>query len=345
MTHPFHREVPLINQYFGSFIFFWQCAFPQSDFLEKLRKLNVQNTVKKINQKIARKEFEPGRILQVDRIKDLPAEQFKRNYLDQNMPVVIDNGAGDWDCTKKWNIDYLEKYLGDEKIIFLDTVGLTEKDMDQSNSKTDAVVTDTMSAKEFAQALKNGSKKYLRFSLFMESRKDFQKDLNHKWLEERRNGFFRPGYQTFIGPKDRTTPIHAASSAFFYIMADGEKKWTFFSANSTVLINNIPSGRNYNMSDVNINNPDLNLYPGFNLLTRYECYLKKGDILFVPGYMWHEVENHTISWACNYRFNSLDEVFRYPTFILTRIFFSKPSVLTSFLQKFILKQKSMAKVE
>jgi lysine-specific demethylase 8 len=268
---------------------------------------------------------EKGIILDVDRRDNLSENEFVKKYLNKNLPVIFNGQANDWVCTKNWNLDYLKENYGDLKIALFESKGLVEKEHDHTNGSNEPVISEEILVSEFVDKIKNGEKKYMRFSPLMEFERALIKDLNHVWLKKFRKCFMGVGYQTFIGASDRITPIHAGTTAFFYIMADGEKKWTLFSASSSVMVGAIPGGRVYNFSDVDINNPNLNKYPGFDLLTKYSCHLKKGDILFVPTWMWHEVENLTESWGVSYRITSLRGFLSYPGMVFVRLFLSRPN--------------------
>lgn len=161
----------------------------------------------------------------------------------------------------------------------------------------------------------------------METHPELCEDLDQTWLEKMRRCFLGISYQTFIGPAKRKTPLHSEVTAFFYIMADGEKKWTLFSTTAFAILNPDRSGRGYNYTKIDIDKPDLNEYPGFEYLQRYTCHLKKGDILFVPAWMWHQVENVTPSWGCSYRFTSLRGFLQFPAFVFIKLFLIKPSFL------------------
>jgi hypothetical protein len=100
----------------------------------------------------------------------------------------------------------------------------------------------------------------------------------------------------------------------------------------------------YNYSDVDINNPDLEKYPGVDNLDRYECTLKEGDILYVPAWMWHEVENLTHTWGVSYRFAHLSQTWRQSfTFTFKRYFLTSPSIFSiiyySFFRSDVAKRK------
>lgn len=337
-----HHEIAAFNRFCAAIIYLLQSVFPKNTFYEKLRKKNVLYITNHLQKKLTAKGLKGGAVIEVDSHVNLSEEDYVKNYLNKHLPVIFSNQAGNWPCAHKWNLEFLKNEMGDVPIDMYESAGLIEKEFDQSNGRKEPFIIEETTGHDLAISIKEGSKKYLRFSSIMETETHLIDDLDHKWLKKMRKCFMGVGYQTFIGSKGRITPIHAGSTAFFYIMADGEKKWTLFSASSSALMNPTPSARVYNFTNVNINNPDIEKYPGFNLLTRYTCTLKKGDILFVPTWMWHEVENLTHSWGLSYRITSLRGFLRYPPYFLVRIFLAKPSFFKILFSALLAKSSTKA---
>ena len=47
-----------------------------------------------------------GKLTEVPRVETISEDEFLRNYLRKSRPVVITNGARDWNATQKWSFDY-----------------------------------------------------------------------------------------------------------------------------------------------------------------------------------------------------------------------------------------------
>lgn len=56
-----------------------------------------------------------------------------------------------------------------------------------------------------------------------------------------------------------------------------------------------------------IDNPDLNIFPKFAQVRRYECFLEAGDILFIPALWFHNVTAIDFCVAVNIFWKNLDE--------------------------------------
>ena len=124
--------------------------------------------------------------------------------------------------------------------------------------------------------------------------------------------------QLFVGiTKGSGTALHAAYTNNFFIMIQGEKKWTFFNPNQLALLYPHFSKKGIYMSSesrfLNMNDDIENVSYNFPLLKyaeRYEVELKEGDILYNPKSWFHSVYNKTeISVACSTRWsNSFDSI-------------------------------------
>lgn len=310
-----HHQISWINRFIASSVFIMRHIFPNNHFLKKVNEKNVGSISSSVFQ---------GKHFEVDRITGLSDSDFVKNYLNKGLPVIFEKEAKNWACTKKWSLDFLKSNYGSTEFSVIDSAGLVESSYDKSNGEKEPVLIKKVLAKDYVDAVRAGEKTYLRFCPIMETQPELLADLNHGWLKKMRRCFLGISYQTFIGPKGRKTPLHSETTAFFYVMASGQKKWTLFSPTALALIAPEVQGRGYNFSKVNINEPQPE-YPGFSKLTKFVCTLNQGDILFVPAWMWHEVENLTESWGVSYRFTSLRGFLRHPAYFLVRIFLTKPS--------------------
>jgi len=122
--------------------------------------------------------------------------------------------------------------------------------------------------------------------------------------------------QLFVGiEKGSGTALHAAYTNNFFLMIQGQKKWTFFNPNQLALL--YPRFQKkgiYIASEsrfLNADAADKNIFERFPLVQyadRYECDLEEKDVLFNPSSWFHSVYNKTeISVACSTRWSS------YPT--------------------------------
>lgn len=311
----FHQQIPKPLQIKGAAIFLLRHLFKKDSFLREAQRENAQEIQHYLRQNTV------GEVLPVSRIKNLDQENFLKHYLKPGLPVIFSQEALNWESSQKWNFDFLAQQFGEQEYSVLNINGLSEKG--DSSSKHHKVI-----LKEYIQSLKKQTTQdYLRFCPLIEVNSQLAKDLDQKWLQQMQQCFFGISYQSFLGPRGKKTPLHSDTTAFFYIMSQGRKKWTLFSPTALALLNPEAEGKGYNFTHLDLTKvPDEN-YPGCELISRYECVLEKGDILFVPAWMWHQVENLTDSFGVSYRFTNLRGFWQFPFYAFLRVFFTSPNFL------------------
>lgn len=118
--------------------------------------------------------------------------------------------------------------------------------------------------------------------------------------------------QLFLGINKGTgTPLHAAYTNNFYLMIQGEKKWTFYNPNQLALLypffskKGIYIGSESRLLDYETDNiVDIDKFPLVKYAERYEVDLEEKDILYNPMSWFHSVYNKTeISVASSTRWS------------------------------------------
>jgi len=118
--------------------------------------------------------------------------------------------------------------------------------------------------------------------------------------------------QLFLGiSKGTGTPLHSAYTNNFYLMIQGEKKWTFYNPNQLALLYPFFSKKGIYVSSesrlLDYETDDtryINRFPLLKYAERYEAELKECDILYNPMSWFHSVYNKTdISVACSTRWS------------------------------------------
>lgn len=309
-------------------VFILEHIFKNNKFLIKTRKKLSVKIATKLREKREGEGLTEGKTFQVERVpKDFSEKDFKK-YVKAGIPCIFDGGAEEWECTKKWNLDYLEKNFGEEDFLLVTRKGLIDEKENVSEESIEQEFSEKIKVKDFVKEVKKGGNKYLRFCPIMESHESLVNDFDLSWLRRMRQCLFGASYQTFIGAKGYGTPLHAGMTAFFFIMAEGEKDWTMYPTSYFPILSLESDGSGYHHTNADIHNPDLEKYPGMDLIHKYKCRLKKGDILFIPAWYWHDVKNASESWGVSYRFPNIAGILKGSLAMTTvRIFLTNPSFL------------------
>jgi len=243
----------------------------------------------RVNGKIC-KTTKPVEVFHVDQ------PDFKEkvmHYIKKDYPFVM-RGV-DLKCFETMQFDNLMKIAGNNKVY-----------MSPSTEETcpDNVFTELKNILENKCYITNSTNLFYHHKdLLPDSDMDNIKDLIDGHMSNNSK-------QLFLGVvKGNGTALHAAYTNNFYLMIQGEKKWTFFNPNQLALL--YPSFQKkgiYMASESRLLNMDtyelMDKFPLIKYAERYEVELKEHDILYNPMSWFHSVYNKTdISVACSTRWS------------------------------------------
>lgn len=267
----------------------------------------------------------PGRIMPIERRKDLSLKEFKEHYVKKGIPVVLEGAANEWDCVKKWSLEYFKDLHGDDEIVLVD------------QAKPDYPYELTTLA-DVIDNIRGGGSKYYRFYPLLARHPEHLKDFDYEWLRERRTKpIWFDAFQVFIGGKDSYTALHNANQSNLFVQVYGEKKWVLYSHYYSAVIDpapvrNVYRGAPGKKQEGPFNpfdeTPDFSYpYHLYKYLDGYAVHLKPGDILWNPPFYWHAVKNATDSIGVGYRWLSPFYSFKVsPFYMFLDCFATKPPI-------------------
>lgn len=250
---------------------------------------------------------------------------------DTNL-TLLKNKANDWPAVKKWDFDFFDRNYGDENISMNFMRGITDKNA--STQRND------ISLRKYIEELKQGSFNYLKLNDLVNKRKELQADLDLSWLTSlKETGSFGETFFYFMGGKGTKTPLHCEFPTTVYIQIEGVKKWTIYPPKDRIFIDAKMDRRTYFFSDFDPKNPNERNFKYFKYASKNEFILNPGDILIVPPFYWHYVENLTDSIGVAYKFSNVKSSFKSSKLLTLLIFLStKPFLLYSFIANRLLKK-------
>jgi hypothetical protein len=285
------RQVSLADRTAFNTAFFLEHLFPNSQRL-KTRKANVRARIIDHVRRGGK-----GKVIEVDRRKDLAPEEFRRNYLDKGIPVVLDQGAANWPCVREWSFDAFKSRFGKANVKLVHREGLSDDDFFDEQVE----FWEEMNFGEFLdQAERGTSRKYMRFAPLFEQFPELLTGLDPGFLKRNFGSTLGATYQLFIGGAGTTTMLHNAMTPFFFVNVCGVKRWSLAPCNYVAVLNPRPDGWNYNHSDVKLDFSNADEFPGCDCIDRWVATTNPGDVLFNPSWMWHGVQNDsaTIGIRC-----------------------------------------------
>lgn len=246
----------------------------------------------------------PGRVLTIERRKNVSLAEFRRIYLKPGVPVVLQGAARAWPCVQKWTPDYLSEHFGHMPVTLIDAA---PQNMSNINYQPEqATLKDVIEQMESAPL-----KMYSRFNQLLYHFPELVLDFDKSWLLKHRNRVASgQTFQVFIGGNTSKTHLHAASEHNLFTQVYGRKHWILYPPAYDCVLRPPVNRTPYFHSAFDPDHPDFETYPEMQYLDRYECTLEPGDILFNPPSWWHHVTNLSGSIGVGFRWFSPQDAFR-----------------------------------
>lgn len=269
----------------------------------------------------------PGRIMPIERRKDLSLEEFHNHYVKKGIPVVLEGAAKEWACAQNWSLDYFKELHGKDDIILVN----------QNNSSYPYELT---TLADVIDNIHGGGSKYYRFYPLLARHPEHLADFDYKFLRERRTKpTWFDAFQVFIGGKGSYTALHNANQSNLFVQAYGEKKWVLYSHYYSAILDPGPIRNVYRSAaskrESGAFNPFIldfeEKYELFRYIDGYSVHLKPGDILWNPPFYWHAVLNETDSIGVGYRWLSPFYSFKVsPFYMMLDCFATRPPIWHSY---------------
>lgn len=260
---------------------------------------NILHSLNERNKKSILKSMEhsdAGSFIDIEEVDYISPEDFKKNYLDKGIPLVIRNAAKDWDCYSKWTPEFFGENYGDDEIV------LTE-----DHIATDDSALGRITLREIVDNLDDGDiAKYARFVPILSYHPELFQDFDTQWLAERidKNNKLKlwgekgPGTSLrshlFLGRKGAKTEVHCALTNNMFINVYGRKQWHLISPKyDPMMYSPVNWGPGLYGTELSPEASDFEKYPLQKYISGYKFVLEPGDILFNPPFWWHHVKNLT----------------------------------------------------
>lgn len=313
----FKRNLSFIQRFQYGFYQFVDHFFGRKKTFSKGRKAFYEGVLETM------KKHGEGKLMPIERRKDLSLKEFKNHYVKKGIPVILEGAANDWACVKKWSLEYFKELHGKDEIVLVDS---TSVDYNYELTTLADVIDN----------IRGGGSKYYRFYPLLVRHPEHIKDFDYKWLQERKS---KPAlvdaFQVFIGGEGSNSGLHNANQSNLFVQTYGEKKWILYSHYYTTIIDPSPIQNLYRLApqkketgSFNPFKPDFEKqYELFKYIDGYSVHLKPGDILWNPPFYWHAVQNVTDSIGVGYRWLSPFYSFKIsPLYMFLDCFATKPPI-------------------
>ena len=275
-----------------------------------------------------------GRVLPVERVRDISPEEFRARYLSRGMPVVLEGAAAEWPLMRRWGFDAFRERFGHERVKLVQRKGLSDDDFVDEREFSEEIVFG-----EFLDQALHGGRKYMRFSPLLERFPQLLDDFDQRFFREMTGNGLGITYQLFIGGAGTFTPLHNAMTSFLFVNVCGVKRWSLIPCRYLSVLDPAADGFGYNHSGAEGDLSNADEFPGLESIDRLEAVMQPGDVLFNPSWMWHSVKNEapTIGVRCGF-IDPKGMLLESPTLTFIRLFAARnPSTLEALYLTFFKK--------
>jgi hypothetical protein len=243
----------------------------------------------------------PGGLAPLPQLDAPDAAAVSRAVL-KNEAFVLRGGARDWPAVRKWSFAFFAERYGDERVFLGD-----EKIERKPSGTRYSLSVREASIAQLAAEVSSGAPVYLKFMPFLERFPELQADLRYDALDALREGSHSrasTGHEFYMGGAGSRTDLHTELSDIFHVCLTGKKRWVLYPPDNWLFLYPVPTKTTFVASEVDFLSPDYTLHPFYRYARGYEVVLDAGDILYLPSYTWHAVQNVEPSISVNHLWHS-----------------------------------------
>jgi len=219
------------------------------------------------------------KLVDIPRVKHISKEDFKKNFLKPQQPVIIENCIQDWPAYTKWNLDYFTQIAGDKIVPLYDDRPVSHEDgFNEPHA--------TMTLKEYIKLLKKEPTKYRIFLWnILKEVPALQKDFSYPDFGIR---LLKKLPMLFFGGQDSHTFMHydIDLANIFHFHFHGKKEVILFDQKQNDYLYKIPHSLIVR-EDIDMNNPDYDKWPALKNASGFKGTLNHGQVLYMPEGYWH----------------------------------------------------------
>jgi hypothetical protein len=236
----------------------------------------------------------------VDVVLNISSDEFKKNYFDPQVPLIIKDLAKEWPAYTKWNWDYFKEIVGNKRVGIYNNV---KSDAYTPVNKAD----DYTTFGEYVDMIRRGPAAW-RIFLFNIFSHAPQLTQHFTWPDHLAKGFVKRIPMLFVGGQGSITHMHfdIDLSHIFHTQFMGRKRVLLFPYTEQHKLYRKPfevlSIADFsNYYDNQKSKLDFTKFPAVQYAQGYDIILEHGDTLFMPGGYWHHMEYLDSGFAMSLR--------------------------------------------
>ena len=215
----------------------------------------------------------------IDVVDDINREEFVEKYLKPRRPLVIRNMARRWPAFEKWSLDYMKSVVGD----------ITVPLYDSSKADPAAPINAPSAQMKFADYIDLIQREPTDLRIFLFDPIQHAPSLLDDYVSPKdlMGGFLDKHPTMFFGGIGSETFLHYdIDMAHIFHTHFGRKHIILFDYKWKERLYRIPYAT-YALEDYDVENPDTTRFPALDGVEGIECFLERGDTLFLPSGWWH----------------------------------------------------------
>lgn len=230
---------------------------------------------------------------EIERVPTITKQEFVKNYLKPQKPLVIEQMVDDWPAIKTWSLDYMKEIAGEITVPLYDDRPVDYKDgFNEPHA--------TMKMSEYVDLLKSKPTKYRIFLWnILKEIPSLQKDYNYPDIGIK---LLKKLPMLFFGGRDSYTFMHydidLANILHFHF--EGKKQCILFPQSENDFLYKIPHSL-ITREDIDFANPDFEKWPALKKARGYITHLEHGNVLYMPEGYWHYMRYLTPGFSMSLR--------------------------------------------
>jgi len=236
--------------------------------------------------------------LPIPRYKNLSYDDFKKNFYDKSVPVIIESGCKNLVDNDKFTFEYFRNTMGEKELSYDDNsyngLNVTKR---TSKVKVGHYIDQLIERGE--EKMTESNYKYLSLIPIFRYLPDLKKDIDFSFFKMK-SVFFAFGW---LGPKGSFVDFHSDRIGDnLFLQVKGEKLWRIvpykyedcmYVTSKYEIATNFSAVNYYKFLE------DPSQWPNFSQVVMYEGIVGPGDVLFNPLRNYHSVESLTPSISIN----------------------------------------------
>ena len=252
-------------------------------------------------------QFELTELNKIERINNPTPEEFQRSSLSLRKPVIITGAMSGWKALSSWNPDYLSKTVGNTQVdVYVSQNGRFGSDLKKG---LNYLIT-PMKFSDFMSAILENNKSISNYyyiqtqpitTIFPELVQDIE---TPNYVDKK----FVLAMNLWLGTHGNISLLHHDLSNNILAQVSGRKRILLFEPKQTSFLYPFPAhSKTPHLSQINIDETDIDKFPKFSKAKYIECVLEPGEMLFIPVYWWHQVYsfdklNIAVNFWCEVKF-------------------------------------------